>query len=53
MQDYDEAIKDCHMTLQLNPYHFGALSGTSLLICFTCLESMTYRCRLEESPSIV
>ncbi|XP_024398614.1 uncharacterized protein [Physcomitrium patens] len=30
LEEYDEAIKDCHSTLQLNPYHFGALSGMGL-----------------------
>jgi len=30
VQEYDDAIKDCHSTLQLNPYHFGALSGMCL-----------------------
>ena len=30
LQEYDDAIKDCHSTLQLNPYHFGALSGKFL-----------------------
>jgi tetratricopeptide (TPR) repeat protein len=30
LEEYDDAIKDCHSTLQLNPYHFGALSGMGL-----------------------
>lgn len=30
VQEYDDAIKDCHSTLQLNPFHFGALSGKFL-----------------------
>jgi tetratricopeptide (TPR) repeat protein len=30
LEEYDDAIKDCHSTLHLNPYHFGALSGMGL-----------------------
>ncbi|KAG0555078.1 hypothetical protein KC19_12G142700 [Ceratodon purpureus] len=30
LEEYDEAIKDCYSTLELNPYHFGALSGMGL-----------------------
>lgn len=27
LERYDESISDCQMTLELNPYHFGAASG--------------------------
>ena len=30
MQDYEKAIVDCDKTLELNPVHFGALSGAGL-----------------------
>jgi tetratricopeptide (TPR) repeat protein len=30
MQEYEKSIRDCEITLTLNPVHFGALSGTGL-----------------------
>jgi tetratricopeptide (TPR) repeat protein len=27
LEQYSESIHDCHQTLELNPYHFGAASG--------------------------
>jgi tetratricopeptide (TPR) repeat protein len=27
LRHYSEAIRDCHQTLELNPYHFGAAAG--------------------------
>ncbi|KAI5073177.1 hypothetical protein GOP47_0011190 [Adiantum capillus-veneris] len=35
LQDYQASIMDCRQTLELNPYHFGALSGMGL--CYTVL----------------
>jgi len=26
-KEFDEAIRDCHQTLELNPYHFPAATG--------------------------
>jgi tetratricopeptide (TPR) repeat protein len=36
MQEYDKSIADIHRTLELNPVHFGALSGMGL--CYLGLE---------------
>lgn len=33
---YKDAIDDCRMVLQLNPYHFGAASGMGL--CYWSLK---------------
>ena len=30
MQEFDESIRDCEKTIELNSVHFGALSGTGL-----------------------
>ncbi len=27
LSQYEESIRDCHQTLEINPYHFGAASG--------------------------
>ena len=27
LKRYEEAIRDCHQTLEINPYHFGAAAG--------------------------
>lgn len=36
MRRYRDAIADCEMTLELNPYHFGAASGMGM--CWSALE---------------
>ncbi len=38
MQDYDKSIADCDRTLELNPVHFGALSGAGL--CYLGLRNL-------------
>lgn len=30
LQRYNESIADCKVTLELNPYHFGAASGMGM-----------------------
>lgn len=35
LKEYQESIKDCEQTLELNPYHFGALSGMGL--CYAAM----------------
>jgi hypothetical protein len=35
MGNYTESIKDCRVTLDLQPYHFGAMSG--LCLCHLAL----------------
>jgi len=27
MERFDESVRDCHQTLEINPYHFGAAAG--------------------------
>jgi tetratricopeptide (TPR) repeat protein len=38
MQEFDKSIADIHRTLELNPVHFGALSGMGL--CYLGLEEL-------------
>jgi tetratricopeptide (TPR) repeat protein len=38
MQEYNKSIADIHRTLELNPVHFGALSGMGL--CYLGLEEL-------------
>jgi tetratricopeptide (TPR) repeat protein len=52
-QNYDHAIADCEMVIQLNPFHFGALHGLGL--CHAALGNYleaikTFRRALEIQP---
>eukprot|EP00850_Spirogloea_muscicola_P013116 SM000087S23398 [mRNA] locus=s87:469273:472795:+ [translate_table: standard] len=38
MQDFEASIEDCKRTVELNPYHFGALSGLGL--CHVALKDL-------------
>jgi tetratricopeptide (TPR) repeat protein len=38
MQEYELSLRDCAKTLELNPVHFGALSGTGL--CYLGLRNL-------------
>jgi tetratricopeptide (TPR) repeat protein len=38
MQEFDKSIADCEKTLELNPVHFGALSGAGL--CYLGLRNL-------------
>jgi tetratricopeptide (TPR) repeat protein len=36
LQNYDQAIRDCHQALEINPYHFAAAAGMGQ--CYLLLE---------------